>query len=202
METEVTPKIDQTQETPTAPAQEKPTGKTFTQEEVDRIVKERLEREKTKAQELASKAAKDAAEKAAVANAEWEKLAKQRESELAELGKKVAATELLELKRKVARDVGLDDVYAPRLNGTTEEDITADAKAFLATLPKPAPKSPGPINTTNPGAATTQAKETDMQRLRRLHGISSNVFSADTLKDLGGGVYMPSTPRMKKDTEK
>lgn len=51
---------------------------------------------------------------------------------------KAAALELASLKRQVADAVKLPAALASRLQGTTEEELTADAKALLETLPKPA----------------------------------------------------------------
>lgn len=67
--------------------------RTFTQTEVEAIVKERLEREARKRARAEEEARKRAEEEAARRNGEWQKLAEQREQELQTLGAKVAELE-------------------------------------------------------------------------------------------------------------
>ena len=69
---------------PTVPEPAK-TEKTFTQFELDAIVKDRLEREKRKSTEAAEKARKEAEEKALQEQGEFKTLAEQRAAELATL---------------------------------------------------------------------------------------------------------------------
>ncbi len=68
-------------------------GKTFTQEDVDRIIAERLDREKKAAEKAAAKAVKEAEEKALTDQAEWQKLAQTRQATIADLEGKVAELE-------------------------------------------------------------------------------------------------------------
>lgn len=70
-----------------------------------------------------------------------------------ELEAKLKAYERTEAQRAVAEKVGLPAVLATRLQGETPEELEADAKALLETLPKPTKPAPG-INATNPGNAT------------------------------------------------
>lgn len=70
----------------------------------------------------------------------------------AELEAKLKAYERTEAQRKVAEKVGLPAALATRLQGETPEELEADAKALLETLPKPTKPAPG-INATNPGNA-------------------------------------------------
>ena len=83
-----------------------------------------------------------------------------------EAEKKAKAAELSILRRDVAAKVGLPAALVDRLKGDTEEEIEADAKILLASLPVPvAPK----LNTTNPGQP--QTGETDDDKRERLLGI-------------------------------
>ena len=66
------------------------------------------------------------------------------------------------LKAQIAAKVGLPGALASRLQGETPDEIEADAKAILDTLPKPAAMS-----ATNPGGGNA-AKESDTERKRRL----------------------------------
>jgi hypothetical protein len=67
-------------------------------------------------------------------------------------------------RQDIAARVGLPAVFANRILGATPEEMEADAKAMLASLPKqPAPK----VGPTNPTDGRPQT-ETDAQRKRRL----------------------------------
>jgi len=178
----VTPEPQQAEPTPTAAA--KTGGKTYTEDEVQNLIKDRLEREKSRREKEAQEAAKKAADEAAKANAEWEKLAKQREEENAKLTAELKARDLADRKRSIAVKVGLPESLAPRLVGETDEDIEKDAKALAATLPK-APKT-STLGPTNPGGAKTG--ETDLQRLQRIHGAPANAWDIASFRERGGGV--------------
>lgn len=151
---------------PQAAAPDKTGGKTYTDEQVEQIVKDRLARQKEsdakKAKELADKAAADAA----AASGEWEKVAKAKEQELLELKSTLKAKELADLKRDIADKVGLPANLAPRLVGENAADIEKDAKTLLDTLPKAPKPTAGAIP--NPGASGEQG-ETREARLKRLH---------------------------------
>lgn len=68
------------------------------------------------------------------------------------------------LKQSVAAKLGLPESLALRLQGETKEEIEADAKEILETLPK---KNAPQIDATNPNGGT-QRTETDAERRRRL----------------------------------
>lgn len=73
--------------TPPAAAQEP--AKTFTQDELDRIIADRLKREEEKRTKATEKAAKDAEEKTLKERQEWQTLAQKREEELNSARKEV-----------------------------------------------------------------------------------------------------------------
>jgi colicin import membrane protein len=153
---------------PTSTETEKTGGKTFTEAEVEQLIKERLTREKS-AEQKRLEAEKAKAEADALAkNAEWEKLAKQREEELAKVKADLSAKELADKKRAIAEKIGLPAAFAGRIQGTTDEELEADAKVIFDALPKPDDKKPSP-GPTNPGEGG-QPKETDAQRIARLTG--------------------------------
>lgn len=89
---------------------------TFTQADVDRIVKERVQRERAKFADYDDLKAK----------AEGAKTAEER---MAELEKEIAATKHEALKRRVQAAHGISDEDADLfLTGTDEESLTAQAK--------------------------------------------------------------------------
>lgn len=171
--------------TSTETAKTETAERTYTAAELEQIVKERITRERAKAEKAAAEAAERAAAETAAKNGEWEKLAKQHETELARLQAELKAREIAERKRAVAEKNGLPASLASRLVGETEAELEADAKALLETLPKPQtqPRSPGPVN---PGA-NAQTGETDDQRRARITGAGSNPFDLMLHKGKGGG---------------
>lgn len=94
--------------------------------------------------------------------------AQKAEAKIKELEAKAKQYERKELQQTVAAKVGLPANLATRLMGDTEEELEADAKALLETLPKPDDKKPSP-GPTNPGEGG-QPKESDAQRIARLTG--------------------------------
>lgn len=111
---------------------------TFTQADVDRIVAERLQRAERKAQEQAQKAAQEAERKAAEEQGKWKELYEKTQAEINAERNARKTLEMNILREKVARQVGLPEKLAARLQGEDEDSLLADAKSILAELPKPA----------------------------------------------------------------
>lgn len=111
-------------------AEEGQTVRTFTQDEVNAIVKDRLAREQEKFadyEDLKSKAAKyDEAEEAN--KTELQKATEKANSLQAELNTLKKANEMREIRDKVAKETG---VPADLLSGDTEEACKAQAEAIL-----------------------------------------------------------------------
>jgi uncharacterized protein YhaN len=128
------------------------------------------------------------AERKAKEEAEMTELQKwQRKAQ--ELEAAVASERRTRLQQEVAAKVGLPAALASRLVGDSADELEADAKAILDTLPKPQPPnkpSPG-IVPANPGVNASQ-QETEAQRKERLFP-TINPFDPDTAKQLGGGVF-------------
>ena len=71
---------------------------------------------------------------------EWEKVATQREEELAEVRAQLAARDLKDRKAAIAKQHGIPEEAIGRLNGSTDEEIEEDAKALAKILkPREAP---------------------------------------------------------------
>ena len=103
-----------------------------------------------------------------------------------ELEAKLKAYELGELQRAAAEKAGLPAQLAKRLQGSTAEELEADAKALADTLPKPTKTT---ANVTNPGANGQQG-ETDAQRKARIFGTDFDPFDPETAKRKGGGFFI------------
>lgn len=159
---------------PTASMPEKTGEKTYTQAELETIIKERVTRLQTQAEKKAQDAAEKAAAEQAAKNGEWEKLAKQRETELANLQTQLRQKELSDLRRTIAEKVGLPIALASRLQGETEAEIETDAKSLLETLPKVPKPNPGPV--ANPGMNVEPQETSVQQRLTRIHGGGAGAF--------------------------
>ena len=119
------------------------------------------------------------------------------EAEMTELEKEKARAEKAEaelrklerqaMQREIAEKVGLPASLALRLQGESAEEIEADAKALLETLPK-AEKKTTALSATNPGV-NAGTHETDAQKRERLFGNQHNPFSDAEVLSKGGGVY-------------
>lgn len=146
--------------------------KTFTQAELDAIVKERLERERKKAETAAQKAAQDAEAKALREQGEYKTLFEKVQADLAAERERAKALELAGLRRDVASKVGLPVALVDRLRGETEEELTADAQQLLAAMPKPAAPN---INAAASTAAVRQPELAgiDIDNLAARLGISA-----------------------------
>jgi len=67
----------------------------------------------------------------------WEELANKRAKELEDARRELAVSEIKRLRVQVVASKGLNPAFAERLQGTTLEEIEADADALLALFPKP-----------------------------------------------------------------
>ena len=115
-----------------------PPGKTFTQAELDLIVKQRLEREQKKAEKAAEKARKDAELSALAEQQEWQQLATKRQEAIVELESQVGNVETLtslnskyETALMTYRDALMDGVPASVTTLLEGKDV-ADQLAWLS----------------------------------------------------------------------
>lgn len=113
---------------------------------------------------------------------ETERLQKERDEIKAENAK--IKSDLL--RREVVDEVGLPATFATRLQGSTKEELLADAKELAKTLPqlKVAPKVP----VTNPANGTTVNTEQELRA--KLWGGSTGRLDRDSIEKLGGGVVI------------
>ena len=125
------------------------------------------------------------AERKAKAEAEMTELQKA-QARAAELEAELTKTKRASMQSEIAAKVGLPAKLASRLQGNTPEEMEADAKDILETLPKQPKPTPG-IAASNPGA-NGQANETDAQKLARLRAGAVDPFSLDGARRFGGGV--------------
>ena len=148
----------------TTPEQAEPEQE-FDKERAMATINKLREREK-EANKLAKKLEayeKAEAERKQAEMSETEKL----KAQLAELEAKATRLEREGLQRQAAEAAGLPLALASRLQGDNIEAMTADAKAMLEALPKPANPKPPNIHATNPGANASQG-ETEAEKRRRL----------------------------------
>lgn len=92
---------------------------------------------------------------------------------------------LEDTKARIAKDVGLPDALAARIQGANEDEMKADAAKLLEALPKP---SKNPVLATNPGAGAG-AGETYEQKRARIYGSGADIFDPGAAAQQGGGVH-------------
>lgn len=146
-------------------------GKTFTQADVDRIVKERLTREQAKAEAKANEAARKAEQAALAEQGKYKDLWEKAEADKANAAAELAKLQRQQLATSIAAKVGLPAGLAARLQGTTEDEIEADAKALLADLPKPA----APNLNSSPGSnapVAGQMTDAEKRELAARYGVN------------------------------
>lgn len=108
-----------------------PVDKTFTQADVDRIVADRLRRERERFADYDD--LKQRAQAADASKSDLEKLAARVEA----AEKKAADMEAKALRAEVAQAKGLTPAQARRLQGSTKEELEADADDLLASFGSP-----------------------------------------------------------------
>ena len=161
-EAQTTPTAGEQQPEPAQPE------RTFTQQDVDRIINERLAKERTRAESMAAKAREEAERKAAEEQGKYQELYQVAQQKAADLEAKLHAAEIASIKRDVAQRLNMPIALANRLQGEDEATIEADAKVLMAALPKPTPPN---INSGTGNGATPQA--------------GANVMDKETLLALG-----------------
>lgn len=131
---------------------------TFTQKDVDRVVKERLAREREKYEGFDDIKAKAA---------EYDKLAEASKTETQRLSETAASAaaradtaEQRLMKYEVAIEAGVDIKHAHRLQGKTKRELLEDAKSLAEDFPAAAVGIP-------PGAARQPAGGNDMNSMIR-----------------------------------
>jgi hypothetical protein len=147
-----------------------------------REVEKQAKKEKQELEQLrADKAKRDEAEMT-----EAQRLQKQKADVEAENARLKADL----LRREVIAEVNLPSTLADRLQGTTKEELLADAKKLAELLPKT--KQAPTLNATNP--PNGQGAETDAQKRERLFGKPLDIFDKETIERAGGGVVWKSPP--------
>jgi hypothetical protein len=159
--TSTTPTPTATGGTPTAPSAPE---KTFTQAELETIISDRLSRQQ-RAIDAKVTADKSAAEAAKLAEqGEFKKLAETAQAERDVLKAALAQRDHLDLQKEVAQAHNLPAALASRLQGTTREELVADAKEMAKLVTAPANPNPAPAgNRPNPRpqSGPDQAQETE-----------------------------------------
>ena len=94
------------------------------------------------------------------------------------------------MRRDAAVKVGLPEALVDRLKGETPEELEADAKALLESLPKGEVKPKAKeFNPTNPAGGSKT--ETKAEQRQRLFGEPIDPFNKDWVLEHGGGVRIP-----------
>ena len=140
---------------PTTPTT--PEVKTFTQEDVNKIVQSRLAEERTK---LNTKYEKELTDKLASARDEWSKSVETTIEE--RLQAKLNETALAEARDAIKTEYGLNDQQLARLTGTTADELKADAETLFGMLKQRTNPTPPIINSGGTPSATPNLDITRM----------------------------------------
>lgn len=120
-----------------------------------------------------------AKEKELADQSKFKELAEQYQAERDKLQAEIGKLTLDALRSKIAADAGLPPSFAARLQGTTEDELKADAETLKADMPAPSTQTPGrPGGTTTPVPGGPPGKETDEQRRKRLFGSGTETFGS------------------------
>jgi len=124
-------------ETPDAPqVQTAVSEKLFTQADIDKLIKERLDREKVKSEKAIAAAKAEAERQALEAQGNYQKLYEAEKAQREAAINEMKALHLANMRREVATAYNVPNGLAARLVGETREDLEADAKELMASLPK------------------------------------------------------------------
>lgn len=146
--------------------------RTFSQAEVDALIKDRLDRATKKSEEQQRRAQEEAERRAAEQQGEYKSLYEKTQAELEEVRTQAKAAQLAATRRLVAKELGISEKIAERLVGETEEELRADAEALLGELPKPQ-KPPAPNINAGNGDGRVPTPQTD-----KLGGLTPQEFAA------------------------
>ena len=186
-ETPVTPEPANSE--PTAdPAGADPTPnggatKTFTQAEVDNILKDRLARQKAAVEGAAQKAKDEAERLAAEKQGEFEKLYKDTLTKLEQAELRARTSELARIRTTIGAKLQLPTELQDRLRGETEEEIEADAKILLAAIPKPTPiTNTDGAQGVNGSVPTQQYTDAEIRDMAAQYGVKFEHLKASLIK--------------------
>jgi hypothetical protein len=155
----------------TDPVDPTPKGadKTFTQEEVDKLIKERLVREKRKAEEKAEEARKEAEKKALIENEKYKELYETLQQDLEQQKAEALTAKRDALLAQAGYDADQIKRYAKFVEGANEEELVASIEELKVDLP---PKTQGFINpSVNPrkqDPKPVDAYEAGRERIKKL----------------------------------
>lgn len=150
--------------------------KKFTQAEFEAALKSALDQKEKRAKKVADDAEEERKRKDAEAAGKWEEVNKSLVDENNSLKAERDGLLRQQMQTKVATTVGLPLQLADRLKGESEEEMTTDAKAILALLPKPddSKKTPPPGNQNNP---PPKGKAADLEEEKAAKAAHASITS-------------------------
>ena len=193
-----------TQQVETPPKTEPPPEKTFTQAEIDAIIKERLEREKSKYADypdLKQKAAK-LQEIEDAQKTELEKLQERLGQLETQATQTAAENKRLKLNAKIAQvagQLGAVDPNDPNFVMATQaidpdgdgadDEIKKSIEALKTQRPYLFGNKQSHLEPFNPEGGPGQRGETDAQKRARIYGSGGEIFDVHNAEQRGGGVH-------------
>lgn len=144
------------------PEGDKPTdSKTFTQEDIDRIVKERLERERKKREEAIQKEREEAERKRLAENEQYKELADKLQAQLDAIKEDALKAKKDALLAKAGYTEEQIEKYSKYVDGTTDEELAESVEALKADIPPQTKTYADPHVNNGP---KNEPKKTDLQQ--------------------------------------
>lgn len=144
-------------------------GKTFTQEDIDRIVRERLDRERKKREDAVKKEREEAERKRLEENEEYKELADKLQEQLDEQKRTALETKKESLLATAGYDEGQVQRYKKYLDGESEEELKAALDDLKADIPpKKQYGDPSPGNGSKQPPKKTNLEEKGKSAYQRL----------------------------------
>ena len=129
------------------------------------------------ANKAVQKEKEEAERKAAEEQGEYKRLYEAEQAKRVESETEAANLRIARIRDKVARELKLPGALVDRLQGETEEEITADAQALLEAMPKPqAVTTTDAGNGVNPTPAPVALDEETLRRQASALGVNADAY--------------------------
>lgn len=149
---------------------------TFTQADLDRIIKDRLDKERSKSEQAQAKAKADAEAQALAEQGKYKEIADKLQADLQAAQAAVKANEIKMLQMKVAGETKLPAAFAELLKGDNADEMTAHAQALLAAMPKPAAPDVNASNGAGGAPGAGQLDEARKAEIAAAYGVNPKLM--------------------------
>lgn len=151
-------------------------ARTFTQADLDRIIKDRLDKERSKSEQAQAKAKADAETQALAEQGKYKEIADKLQADLQAAQAAAKANEIKMLQMKVAGETKLPAAFAELLKGDNADEMTAHAQALLAAMPKPAAPDVNASNGAGGAPGAGQLDEARKAEIAAAYGVNPKLM--------------------------